>query len=223
MSKIEVYITNLNGQAAINLGIKAKDATVGDLLESWQPLCDDTALFKNCALNNYAACKGCQFNCCHNAYVMPDIISFKNMARHLNLSYGEFIKNHFQEDKIKIGLLKMKTDPCIFLQENICAIYPFRTLICRFYLCSFMTGPVEQLIYSLTWYGITATLLFAERNNWFPILGNPGCSSLDLMFIRMLEENRCNDKVQLFMNAADYHELPLLPFLDDYTRVLASW
>jgi Fe-S-cluster containining protein len=220
MAKVEVYQSNRDGQAQINVQIKGKDATVADLLEAWQPLCDDVTLYKSCADNHYAVCKGCKSNCCNNAYVMPDIISFKKMACYLNLSYEEFISSYFQKDKVRAGLLKIKTDPCVFLKDNICTIYPFRSLICRFYLCSPMAGAVEQLIYSLCWSGIAATLLWAEKSNWIPVAEQSGLSSMDLMFKRLLEDYRNKEKVSLFINASDYSDLPLFPFLDEYTLEL---
>ncbi len=220
MPKVEVYYRDSEPEAGVSLRIKDKDATAADLLEAWQPLCDDETVFKAFAQDNYSMCRGCTTNCCNTAYVIPDIISFKKMAHHLQLSHEEFLNSYFQKEKLAVGLPRMKPDPCIFLQDNICSIYPLRSLICRFYVCTRLSGPSEQFIYSLTWTGITAAILFAERNNLLQTQPRAGLSSMDILFKNLIEEYRYNPNVQLFMNAAEYSDIPLLPFLDTYTAEL---
>ncbi len=220
MPKIEVYLQNDEPEPSVSLRIRDQAATAGDLLEAWQPLCDDETLFKAFAEGNYSMCRGCTTNCCNTAYVIPDIISFKKMAHHLHLSHKEFLSGYFQKEKLAVGLPRMKPDPCIFLQDNICTIYPLRSLICRFYVCTRLSGPVEQFIYSLTWTGITASILFAEQNGLLMPEPGVGMSSMDMLFKGLIEEYRDNPNVELFINAEEYSEIPLLPFIDNYTRVL---
>ncbi len=222
MSKVEVYYRDSEPEPGVSLRIIDHSATVGDLLEAWQPLCDDETLFKSFAKGNHSMCRGCAINCCNTAYVIPDIISFKKMANDLQLSYDEFLRGYFHKEKLALGLPRMKPDPCIFLQNNICTIYPLRSLICRFYVCTQLSGPVEQFIYSLTWTGITATILFAEQKGLLKTQAGLGMSSLDILFKGLIEEYRDNPNVQHFINAEEYSDIPLLPFIDSYTQELLT-
>jgi len=213
MSKIEVYQKELDG--IVRTGVKIHDhhASLQDLLEAWQPLCDDTALYKYYGQNHGSVCRGCTTNCCDTAYVIPDLISFKSMAAHLGISYADFIRDYFQQEKAQRGLLRMLPEPCIFLQERICTIYPLRSLICRFYLCTPLTGDTEQLIYDITWTGITATRVFAEQHNLIPPPLSGGYTSFDLLFTNLVEEYRHRPQIHYFMTAHDYADVPLAPFL----------
>ena len=222
MAKVEVYYRYSEPEPGISLRISDYSATAGDLLEAWQPLCDDETLFKSFAEGNHSMCKGCTTNCCNTAYVIPDIISFKKMARNLHLSYSEFLDSYFHKEKLAVGLPRMKPDPCIFLQDNMCTIYHLRSLICRFYVCTPLSGPVEQFIYSLTWTGITATILFAEEKGLLRTQAGVGMTSMDILFKGLIEEYRHNPNIELFMNAEEYSDIPLLPFIDSYTRELVE-
>jgi Fe-S-cluster containining protein len=214
MAKIEVYYeSSEEDDAGISIRVVDKGASLADLLEAWQPLCDDPGIFKNYATGNYSACKGCQQNCCNTAYVIPDLISFKMMARQLNCSYEEFLRRYFHKEKLDLGLARMKPDPCIFLDNNICSIYPFRSLICRFYICSKISATAQQRIYSISWTGAAATQLFLEKAGLITDAPAGGFSSFDMMFRRLLEEYRNDPNIQLFMNATEYSDIPLEPFL----------
>ena len=103
MSRVEIYYSDCEPEIGVNIRIKHKDAVLEDLLDAWQPLCDDENIFKSYAQENHSSCKGCLINCCNTAYVIPDIISFKKMAHHLNLDYQEFLNTYFQKDKIDVG------------------------------------------------------------------------------------------------------------------------
>lgn len=218
MDKVELYLGTENGKSGIGVKVRDKDANLADLLDAWQPLCDDTNLYKLYAAGNYAECKACTVNCCNTAYVIPDLIAFRKMADNAGLDYEQFIKTYFQPEKLDIGLLRMKPNPCIFLKNDICSIYPWRSLICRFYICSNILGDTEQLIYSLTWTGITATQLFAAEKGLLPIDDGAGMSSFDLMFKKLIDEYRNHPGVDLFMKAREYNQIPLLPFVEEMLR-----
>jgi len=213
MDKIEIYTDTENDRLAAGVRINDKNATVADLLESWQLLCDGSGLFKKYAEGNYAPCKGCLHNCCNTAYVIPDLISFKKMAQYVNCSSKEFISQYFHPDKTASGLLRLKPNPCVFLKDNICTIYPVRSLICRFYVCAYLLGDTEQLIYSIAMTGIAATCLFAEEEGLICKDPAVGMSSFDMMFKKLIAEYRASSNVELFMRAREYSEIPLLPFL----------
>ncbi|MDD2373605.1 MAG: YkgJ family cysteine cluster protein [Syntrophomonadaceae bacterium] len=210
VNKIEINYDNGNG---IEVRVNDNRATLQDLLDAWQPLCDDERLYKLYAQNQHMACRGCTVNCCNTAYVIPDLIAFKKMAKYTGLDYPGFIARYFQEDKLKVGLLRMQPDPCIFLQDNICTIYPLRSLICRFYLCCKVAGDTEQLIYSLSWTGATATQLFVEELGLLTGSSEQGLSSFDIMFKKLIEDYRYDPNVKLFMQAGEYSDIPLAPFM----------
>lgn len=215
MSKITIYQGKENGQAGIGIKINDQNAHLADLLDAWQPLCDDTSIFKLYGNDHHhSICKGCQTNCCNTAYVIPDLIAFKKMAAIKGLDHAGFIDKYFDREKVKAGLLRMQPDPCIFLQNNICTVYPSRSLICRFYICAQILGSAEQLIYSIALTGITALQIFAEQNGLIKADDQAGLSSFDLMFKKLIEEYRYKPQVKLFLQAAEYDQIPLLPFLE---------
>ena len=213
MSAVELYQAESEGQMALGLKFNRTDISLAELLQVWQPLCDDEAIHKMYGLNNHAPCRGCLHNCCNTPYVIPDLISFKKTARYYHLDYPVFIANFFQPAKVAAGILKIQSDPCVFLQDNICAIYPIRSLICRFYLCSFLLGDTEQLVYSLAWTGSAATQVFAEKNGFSNESAGQGVTGFDLLFRRLISDYRYEPVLDLFLQADSYDDIPLEPFL----------
>ncbi|MCX5779612.1 MAG: YkgJ family cysteine cluster protein [Firmicutes bacterium] len=209
--RVEIYSAVENGQ--LGLGVRMNGpATVQDLLDAWQPLCDDPTIYKSYAEGNYAACRGCQLNCCPTAYVIPDLVSFKRMAASLELDHAEFIDRYCQKEKLEVGLLRLQPNPCTFLSDNICTVYPVRSLICRLYLCTRLLGETEELIYKIAWTGAAATQIFAERNSLLPSKAG-AASSFDRLFINLVEEYRQHLGVKSFLQARDYSDIPLYHFL----------
>ena len=214
MSKIAIIIPEPNHDLKAGIDIRVNDpqATVADLLEAWQPLCDDPRVIKQYGGEN-GMCRGCVNNCCNTAYVIPDLIAFKKMAAALALDHQDFIDEYFDVEKTKAGLLRMRPNPCIFLRDNICTIYSHRSLICRFYLCSNMSGDCEQLVYSIAWAGSAALQVYAEKNQMILPVTESALGSFDLMFKRLIEEYRLTPWVKLFLEAEDYDDIPLQSFL----------
>ena len=210
--KLKVYQGEENGVTGIGVKILDTSATLADLLEAWQPLCDDESIDRPYGNAGNAPCKGCTTNCCNTAYVIPDLIAFKNIAEYLDISYEDFIRDYFQPDKVEHGLLRLKPEPCIFLKDNVCTIYPYRTLICRFYLCSSLLADTEQLIYSIAWTGVAATQLFALEAGLIKPLAQQGLTSFDQLFINLLKEYHSNPNVIRFAKAQSYRDIPLAPF-----------
>jgi len=213
MDKVRIYQKEINGESLVGGEILDPEATLADLLEAWQPLCDDTAIYKQYAADNHASCKACIANCCNTAYVIPDLIAFRRMALALNCDYPEFIAEYFQADKVELGLPRLSPNPCCFLQEGICTVYPVRSLICRFYICTGLTGDTEQLIYDLAWIGAAATISFARERGILPPGADGGYSSFDLLFKGLLDEYRDDPRIELFLQAIEYNDIPLKPFL----------
>lgn len=208
---IEVYNAIENGKLGLGVRINGP-ASVQDLLDAWQPLCDDQTIFKQYATDNHDLCKGCQLNCCNTAYVIPDLIAFRKMAVILKMDWADLISGYFQKEKREIGILRLQPNPCVFLQNNICTIYAIRTLICRFYLCSPLLGETEELIYKIAWSGAAATQIFAEQQGLIA-QNSSGSSSFDRLFIGLLNEYRESAGVASFLQAQNYEDVPLYHFL----------
>lgn len=208
---VEIYLEREAGLEGLGLHING-EASVQNLIDAWQPLCDDQTIFKSYAAGNYSGCKGCVQNCCATAYVIPDLISFRKMAALKGMDYAEFIARYFQPEKKSVGLLRMLPDPCVFLADSICTIYPVRSLICRLYICTPLLGDTEQLIYEIAWTGAAATQIYARENGLLPARSG-STSSFDQLFLNLLEEYRLHPAIDVFLQAEDYDQIPLSLFL----------
>ena len=209
---VELYQDREDGKPAVGVRTNGP-ATLQDLLDAWQPLCDDASIYKQYAPDNYSVCRGCKINCCNTAYVMPDLIAVRKMAEYLKTDYRSLMERYMQMDKTEAGVLQMQL-PCAFLKEGICSIYPVRSLICRFYICTDILGATQQLIYSITMTGITAAAVWAEKEGLVQSMSNRGQSSFDLLLQRLLNEYRGHKQVKLFLEAENYSDIPLQPFLN---------
>ncbi|MGI6468132.1 MAG: YkgJ family cysteine cluster protein [Syntrophomonadaceae bacterium] len=212
MSQVQVYYCNNPDNEGIALQI-GPGASLNDLLAAWQPLCDESAYGKKYASNLDQSCRGCTHNCCDTAYVIPDLIAFKKMAGHLGCTYKALVDNYFQPEKRDIGLLRMIPNPCVFLHNRLCSIYPIRALICRFYLCSTLRGDTEQLIYYISSLGMTATHVFARQEGL--LAERPGAiSSMDRLFLELFKQYAADPLLQYFLDAEEYEDIPLYPFME---------
>ncbi|MGI6412620.1 MAG: YkgJ family cysteine cluster protein [Syntrophomonadaceae bacterium] len=211
-----VVIVDYNSNSAnAEIGVKLlnQNATLFDLLEAWQLVCDDRNLDRRYA-GRLNLCHGCLSNCCNTAYVIPDLISFKSIAQAKGLSYFKFLKDYFSPEKLKLGLAMLKFNPCIFLHNGSCTIYPLRTLLCRFYLCTDLPGSLEQLIYYISGVGITATQVYLQTTGLLGSDKSAGYSSFDKMFFNLIEEYQKDPNIELFLQAQSYQEIPLKPFIE---------
>ncbi|MGI6434565.1 MAG: YkgJ family cysteine cluster protein [Syntrophomonadaceae bacterium] len=212
MDKVRVYYCNDAENEGLALHIDPA-ASLMDLLNAWQPLCDQSAYRrKKYASNLNQSCRACAHNCCDTAYVIPDLIAFKKMARYTACSYESFVNQYFEAEKRAIGLLRMRPNPCVFLQDQICTIYPIRALICRFYLCIDLRGDTEEFIYHISSLGMAATHKFARQQG---LLGNENgpVSSMDQLFLRLFDEYDSSPLLSYFLQAENYEDIPLQPFL----------
>lgn len=215
MEKVKIYNRQVNNEQLVAVEILDPTATLADLLEAWQPLCDDASIYKLYAADNHASCRACIANCCNTAYVIPDLIAFRKMALVLNCDYPEFIKEYFHAGKVELGIPRLSPNPCLLLKDGICTVYPVRSLICRFYICTGLTGETEQLIYDLAWTGAAATIVFARERGILPAGSEGGYSSFDLLFKKLLDEYQDDPRIQLFLQGVEYSDIPLKPFMPE--------
>lgn len=213
MSRVELFQGEEEGKNGIGVRVNDRRASLADLLDAWQPVCDDSTLFKLYARENHQACKGCTVNCCNTAYVIPDNIALQRMITKSGMKPAEFADRCLDQEKRKLGLLRLKPNPCCFLENNICTVYPERALICRFYVCSAILGSAEQFIYSITWTGIAAAQAYARQQGMVDPPPPGGYTSLDLMFSRVIEDFSQTPQLQLFTRAKNYADIPLEPFI----------
>lgn len=214
MNMIKVFNTIEDSVARVAVKVYDPNASLEDLLQAWQPLCDDPSIFKEYAADNHASCEGCRVNCCNSAYIVPDLISFKKTASLQGLSYEELINKYFDAEKSRNGLLRLKHDPCIFLKDNRCSIYTARSLTCRFYICTHLAGDTEQLIYKISCVGAAATQLFAEQKGLIKAQANSVLSSFDRLFMELVDKYRSSELINLFLQADDYKDIKIKPFLE---------
>ncbi|MDR1615650.1 MAG: YkgJ family cysteine cluster protein [Syntrophomonadaceae bacterium] len=210
MEKISI----ISARDGIRIIVNDEKASVEDLLTAWQPLCDDEVIHKQYAEGNHKACQGCKVNCCKTAFLIPDLVALKKLSRGTDLTYQECVKRYFDENELKLGLVRLKSNPCVFLKNNLCSFYDQRALMCRFYICADLLGDAEQLLYSIAWIGSTATQLFAEENGLLPERSGQGSGSFERLFYGLINDYRNDPRVRLFMEADDYGNIPLKPFLE---------
>lgn len=213
-SPVYVYKEYEGGKLGLGVRVTDEQATLADLLSAWEPLSGDPAIYKAFAANHYADCRGCQVNCCRQAYVIPDLIALKRMSAYLGIAELDFARNYLDAEKLGITIPRLQTSPCIFLQEGLCTVYPVRTLICRFYLCTQILGETEEFIYTITLAGMAATQQYlAEAGLFDEQDGQVGLTDYEQHFLRFFGEYRGTRMVEAFLGARDYTEIPLSLFL----------
>ena len=211
--KVSVYKDYENGRLGLGVKVVAEKATLADLLEAWEPLADDDSVFKQYAQDNYSPCKGCRVNCCKQAYVIPDLVSLKKMSDYLRLSPLEFAIRYFDQEKLRLNLPRLRSSPCTFLVEDCCSVYPARTLICRFYLCTHILGETEELIYSIALAGMAATQLYLNGLGIIDLRAEVcGMSSYEACLRSLLDSSRETEGARAFLEAHDYSDIPLTVF-----------
>ncbi|MGE5380049.1 MAG: YkgJ family cysteine cluster protein [Methylocystaceae bacterium] len=197
-------------QTGLGLTVAGSENSAADLLDVWQPLCDDEKVYKQFAAGNHAACISCINNCCNTAYVTPDIISLRLMAKRYGLSLPDFAARFLDADKLALGIPVLKR-PCPWLTDDgRCDVYQIRSLLCRLYLCTPLEGQLEQLIYSLTLVGMIATIEELGADFQSP---NQAMTSFDRLNLQEIKAWRTHPGVKAFRTAASYSELPLNLFL----------
>lgn len=188
-----------------------QDATLADLLQVWEPLADDPGIAKKYATEN-GFCKGCRNNCCNEAFVVPDLISFKAMCRLTGKTPQEFLDWACEPEWIKKGIPRLRSRPCLFLIDHKCTVYPVRSLICRFYLCSDIVGETEELIYSAVTAGMSATFCWLQEQGLLH-QSTRGLTSYDRSLLELVESYRRSPAALQFLEASSYQDVALKHFI----------
>ncbi|NLV17560.1 MAG: YkgJ family cysteine cluster protein [Syntrophomonadaceae bacterium] len=186
------------------------NATLADLLRVWEPLSDSPEVAKKYASGS-DSCKGCLNNCCNSAFVIPDMICFKAICAETGLSSAESLVRWFDQASLHAGILRLRYGPCVFLNDRLCQIYPQRSLICRFYLCTDLLGETEEMIYSVVITGIAALYHFLEQEGL--LMAGTGLTGYDRSMLKLIDEYRQHPGMQEFLTADSYHQVSLMPYL----------
>ncbi|MDO4540262.1 MAG: YkgJ family cysteine cluster protein [Syntrophomonadaceae bacterium] len=202
------------GQNAIRLEVNDASASLQELLDAWQPLCDDAGISKTYAAGHFAPCRACEQNCCLSADISPDLISLRRLAQGLDMSIAGFVAEYCRPDLLEHGLMKVRSQPCVFLHSNICAVYPRRTLLCRFYICAEMAGPTQELIYRISLLGAAAAHRYAREQGIIPAPVPHGLGGFDRAFLQLMEEHMAHAALDYFLQAENYSQIPLAIVLE---------
>lgn len=104
-------------------------------------------------------CHGCG-RCCYSTTVTVSIPEARVIAKHLGMSFKEFMKEHIVREPTSQYGYAFRTVPCQFLVDNRCTIYEVRPSVCRnFPFLSRGPDAIPNMIY------IPGTCL-AAREAW---------------------------------------------------------
>ncbi len=208
--KAEFFPCQIERVWGLDLAIRDPKASVQDLIEAIQPWCDDEQIHKLYMEGYQGACRGCAVNCCRECFVLPDAISFRWLQKHLCLEPAEFIRQYFDPERLAKGLPRLQSSPCIFLREDLCTVYPYRTLICRLYICTPMTDEAQTLVYGTVAAGIGEFLRIAQNEGYLPKTEEAGTawSGYEKLMLELIqaEAERLDNP---FRGALKYEEVPL--------------
>ena len=211
MSPARLATINEEGKAVIHLDILDGHANLQDVLDAWQPLCDDRTVYKTYARGHYDACRACTSNCCDAADVTPDLISFKKMAVTLKTDGLSLLQQYCDPVSRQEGLIRLKSGPCVFLHHRQCTVYPVRSLLCRFYICTELSASTQDLIYRISLAGAAATQFFAVELGWLDEAARPE-TGFDLMFWNYMHQFKQHPAIDAFLRAANYRDIPAALF-----------
>ncbi|MGE5397332.1 MAG: YkgJ family cysteine cluster protein [Chitinophagales bacterium] len=180
------------------------------MLNLWEPLANDSLYDKKYA-GDSGVCKGCINNCCNAAFVIPDLISFKALCQATTGSPERFLESFVEPDRLLAGIPRVKSNPCIFLKQQVCTVYEARCLICRFYLCTDIEGETEQLIYSVVTAGIAATIIWLEKMGFVKPLSSAK-TGFDRALVDLINSYRDHPGTAEFLQASSYKDIKLHHF-----------
>ena len=214
--KAEFFLCPIEGVWGLDLAIRDPKATVQDLIEAIQPWCDDEHIHKLYMEGYQGACRGCAVNCCRECFVLPDAISFRWLQEHLRLEPAEFIRQYFDPERLAKGLPRLKSSPCAFLREDLCTVYPYRTLICRLYICTLW--PMKPKPWSTgQWPPIGEFLRIARTEGYLPKAEeavearSAACTGYEKLMLELIQ-GEAERPDNPFRGALKYEEVSLRAF-----------
>lgn len=210
MSKVCVYKRKENNKLGLGVSVADETATVQDLLAVWEPLAGDPRLPKKYAQDTNL-CRGCLNNCCHSAFVIPDLVAFKALSKRCGMTPEKMLAAYFDPDSLRMGIPRLGPGLCPFLKDRICTVYPERSLLCRFYLCTHILGETEELLYSVVTAGVAATLIWLEELKLLP--KGRGLTGFDQVLTNLLASYRQHPGTAAFLAATDYSQVKLKLFI----------
>ncbi len=96
--------------------------------------------------NSESYCEKCGECCCQSNPISVTLDDLMNIASFLGLSYYTVTSNYTKN--LKDGKISLKTNPCPFLSNKECSIYPARPNVCRFFPISEPKGKVTLQFFS---------------------------------------------------------------------------
>ena len=211
--KLYFYPRRIEGKTGLELTITDSSATVEDLVEAIQPWCTDLYIYKQYLKENRGSCEGCPVNCCRESLVIPDIVSFQRLCQVLGVEGEEFFARYIDPEMLKQGLPRLKSSPCVFLDDRLCSVYHSRTLICRLYLCTPISDSASSLLYRVIAAGTGEFIRWARLEGVIPKEARPGGAGYNRMLWDLIYPESINP-YNPFQGVSSYQEVPLKHFLD---------
>lgn len=212
--KVSFVLRMIAGKKGIDLEVYDPTASVQDLLDAIQKWCDDEEIFKAYLVEERGSCRGCPVNCCRECYVIPDAVSFYQWGDHLRMTGEDLVHYCLDADCLARGIPRLRSSPCLFLKDNLCQIYPYRTLICRLYICTVMSDRASEVVYRVVAAGQGELVRRLRQDGYLPAAVLPGGAAYEQQLMRLVEvEAKRADNP--FNGVNSYTEVPLAPFLHD--------
>lgn len=155
--RLALFPKPVQGRLGLDLLLLEPEASVGDLVDAFQPYAGlEGGIYKR-HLRGSGLCRGCVQNCCTTSIVIPDPIGFTTTARRLGLSDGDLLMRHCDPCGLEAGLVRFRSQPCTFLaSDGTCSVYAERGLICRSFICCPYSDDLQDLVHNLLGAGLAA-------------------------------------------------------------------
>lgn len=228
--RLAVFPKPLHGRMGLDCAILDPQATLADLNAAFAPYADAGDVHKR-HLRSAGPCLGCQGGCCTTSIIAPDLISFRATMAYLGLTAAELADRTVDPEWLARGVVHYRSQPCIFLQDNLCTIYPVRSVICRTFICCDYAPDLEDLVHNSIGAGLAALREFLAAAGVPVPEPDPGVVSLaaspyQAEFLRFyirwaLGSGTLEEQGELrpgpgrgnpFRTAAGYEQVPLRPF-----------
>lgn len=228
--RLAVFPKPIHGRMGLDCAILEPDATLADLNAAFAPYADAGEVYKG-HLRGAGPCLGCQGGCCTTSIIAPDLLSFRATMDFQGLTAAELAERTLDPEWLARGVVHYRSQPCIFLRDNRCSIYPVRSVICRTFICCDYTPDLEDLVHNSIGAGLAALREFLAGAGVPVPAPDAGVISLaatpyQAEFLRFytrwaLGAGRLEEEGELypgpgmgnpFCTATGYEQVPLRPF-----------